>query len=107
MGGPPGEDPRFYRDVLLGLIFVPISVFALLLALEKQFVPSFWILLAIAATALVAATKRSILIAGLLGFTGIRFLVAGVARLDFVAVAIGLVFSVIAWIVVSRDPAGY
>jgi hypothetical protein len=73
-GASPGEPPAYYRDVALGIIAIPAAVIAGLLAVAGSFTLLFWGCSLTLAATLFFARKRMAIVAGIVAFTGLRFL---------------------------------
>ena len=79
LGAPAGQDPVFYRDVSLGLVFMLATFVAVSKAWERVADRVFWSAAVIAVLAFLAARSKRGLLLGFTLIAGTRLLLAWAA----------------------------
>jgi hypothetical protein len=103
LGAPGGEPPDFYKDYVLGILFVPAAIIAAVLGTSGMFNVAFWCSLAIAAASLIVATRRRYLIAAVLAFAALRFAFGFVTYRRPIAVVLAIVCVTATYLLIRRD----
>lgn len=97
----------FYRDLALSGPFTFGGLIALFLGFETKFTPVFWVCLVVATAAILVATKRRVLIAGLFLFAAVRFVVVFVMSRSVTILGVAALCALIAFAIVATDKSEY